>query len=49
MILNIVKRRNQLFIDSRQVAEVTGKRHDHLIRDIEQYLKIISQNPTLGG
>lgn len=48
MILNIVKRRNQLFMDSRQVAEVTGKRHDHLIRDIEQYLKIISQTQHWG-
>lgn len=29
-------------VDSREVAEMTGKRHDHLIRDIAGYIKILS-------
>ncbi|URZ05919.1 Rha family transcriptional regulator [Clostridium felsineum] len=35
-------------LDSREVAEMVGKRHDHLIRDIESYMKIL-QNPTMGN
>ena len=37
-------------VDSRQVAEMTGKRHDHLIRDIAGYIKILSENaaPKFG-
>lgn len=37
---------HQLVTDSRQVAEHFGKRHDHVIRDIES---LISQNPKLGA
>lgn len=38
-------------VDSRDVAEMTGKRHDHLIRDIAGYAKILSENthPKSGG
>ena len=38
-------------VDSREVAEMTGKRHDHLIRDIAGYIKILSENthPNFGG
>lgn len=37
-------------VDSREVAEMTGKRHDHLIRDIAGYIKILSENapPKFG-
>ncbi|MCC2528853.1 phage antirepressor KilAC domain-containing protein [Bacillus inaquosorum] len=49
MNLKIVHKEDKLLVDSRQVAEMTGKRHDHLIRDIELYLKVINQNPTLGA
>lgn len=35
-------------IDSREVAEMIGKRHDHLIRDIDGYIEVISKTPTLG-
>lgn len=38
--------KNQLVTDSRKVAEHFGKRHDHVIRDIEE---LISQNPKLGS
>lgn len=38
-------------LDSREVAEMVEKRHDHLIRDIEKYCEHLkkSQNPTLGA
>lgn len=37
-------------VDSRQVAEMTGKRHDHLIRDIKNYCDILVRNnaPRFG-
>lgn len=31
-------------VDSRQVAEMIGKRHDHLLRDIQGYCDIIEKN-----
>ncbi len=36
-------------IDSRQVAEMVGKQHAHLCRDIEGYVTILSQNPILDS
>ena len=38
-------------VDSRQVAEIIGKRHDHLIRDIKSYCDILSKttDPKIGG
>ena len=35
--------------DSREVAEMVGKRHDHLYRDIQGYVEVISENPNLGS
>lgn len=34
-------------LDSREVAEMVGKRHDHLIRDIKKYIKEMTA-PNLG-
>ena len=34
-------------IDSREVADMVEKRHDHLIRDIEVYISAMNQNPNL--
>lgn len=36
-------------IDSREVAEMTGKQHAHLMRDIKGYIEDISQNPNLDS
>ena len=38
-------------VDSRQVAEMIGRRHDHLIRDIKSYCDILSKttDPKIGG
>lgn len=35
------------YFDSRQVAAIVNKRHDHLIRDIENYIDVISETPKL--
>lgn len=37
------------YFDSRQVAVMVDKRHDHLIRDIENYIEVISETPNLGA
>lgn len=39
----------QLVLDSREVAEMVGMRHDHLIRNIDHYIDVMSQNPKLGA
>ena len=48
MEFKIVNQNGKLLADSREVAEMIGKRHDHLIRDIQGYIKVISNNPDLG-
>lgn len=48
MDLTIINQNGKLLVDSREVAEMIGKRHDHLIRDIQGYIKVISNNPDLG-
>ncbi|MFP7171917.1 phage antirepressor KilAC domain-containing protein [Terribacillus halophilus] len=47
--LKLINQDGQVLADSREVATATCKRHDHLIRDIEGYIKILSQNPDLGA
>jgi len=46
--LSVFQQGNQLYTDSRQVARMIGKRHDHLIRDIDGYFEVLSNNPKLG-
>lgn len=36
-------------IESREVAKMIGKRHDHLVRDIQGYVKDLEYNPNLGA
>ena len=49
--LNVFHFNEVSVVDSREVAEMTGKRHDHLIRDIAGYIKILSgtNRPKSGG
>ncbi|EHL7274117.1 Rha family transcriptional regulator [Staphylococcus pseudintermedius] len=47
--LQVIEQNNEFYIDSREVAEMVGKRHDHLVRDIDNYLGVILQNPNLGA
>ena len=46
--LTVFNRNGQLYTDSRDVAAMIGKRHDHLIRDIDGYFEVLSNNPKLG-
>ena len=55
--LSIVNRDGKLVADSREVARMIGKRHDHLVRDIQGYIAILNkssetlatqQTPNLG-
>jgi Rha family phage regulatory protein len=46
--LQIFNRDGQLYTDSREVAKMVGKRHDHLVRDIDGYIDVLSHSPTLG-
>ena len=39
----------KVLADSRKVAEMIGKRHDNLVRDIDGYVDVISENPKLGN
>lgn len=45
---NLILVKNNIgYFDSRQVAKMIDKRHDHLIRDIEKYIKVLT-TPKLG-
>lgn len=46
--LQVVEHNNEFYVDSREVAEMVGKRHDHLIRDIKGYIEVLEENPKLG-
>ncbi|GHV47148.1 hypothetical protein FACS189499_04160 [Clostridia bacterium] len=48
--LTIITQNGKTYIDSREVAEIIGKRHKHLIRDIRGYCEIIKKftEPNLG-
>ena len=45
--LTIIKKDGSGYIDSREVAEVIGKRHDNLLRDIDGYLQTLEKSNVL--
>ncbi|MEJ7542626.1 Rha family transcriptional regulator [Staphylococcus intermedius] len=45
--LQVIEQNNEFYVDSREVAEMLGKEHKHLIRDIENYKSVILQSPNL--
>lgn len=49
--LTIIKHNDVNVVDSRDVAEMTGKQHSHLMRDIKGYTEILknSTNPKLDA
>lgn len=47
--MNLIEQNGVFYVDSRQVAEITNKRHDHLVRDIDGYIKVLGKNPNLGA
>lgn len=47
--LQLINEHGKIYADSRQVAEMVGKEHKHLLRDIDKYIKVISESPTLDS
>ncbi|QAT40850.1 ORF6C domain-containing protein [Clostridium sp. JN-9] len=47
--LTIINQNGKLVTDSREVAEMIGKQHAHLLRDIKGYKEVIDQNPNLDS
>lgn len=45
--LTVVNRNGQFVADSREVAEMTDKRHDNLVRDIDGYAAILGHSSDL--
>ena len=39
----------QQAIDSRDVAEMIGKQHSHIVRDIDNHIEVMGQNPNLDS
>lgn len=42
--MNIIKRNGQLLVDSREVAEMVGKNHADLLRDIRKYVEFLGKS-----
>ena len=45
---DLIIRGNALYYDSRSIAEMVEKRHDNLLRDIENYSRVISETSKLS-
>jgi len=45
--LTIIKRNGGAYIDSREVADYIGKRHDNLLRDIDGYVRTLVKSGVL--
>ena len=46
--LQLVEQNETHYVDSREVAEMVGKEHKNLIRDIENYRSVILQSSKLS-
>lgn len=46
--LTVVNQNGTLLVNSVDVAEMVGKRHDHLMRDIRGYAAVLDVTPNLG-
>lgn len=46
--LKLIVKDNEILADSRDVAEMITKRHDHLLRDIKNYMSVIGKT-NFGG
>ncbi|MBU3131565.1 ORF6C domain-containing protein [Clostridium gasigenes] len=46
--LRIINKDGHLLVDSREVSEMVGKEHKHLLRDIDGYITVLSGSPKLG-
>lgn len=46
-VLKVIEQNKELYVDSREIAEMTNKRHADLVRSIENYESVISTNAKL--
>ncbi|MEC3756052.1 phage antirepressor KilAC domain-containing protein [Bacillus halotolerans] len=46
--LKVIEQNGQLLVDSREVADMIGKLHKNLVRDIDGYVKVLSQSSDLS-
>ncbi|MFO8278843.1 Rha family transcriptional regulator, partial [Staphylococcus aureus] len=46
--LQIIEQNDTHYVDSREVAEMVGKEHKNLIRDVENYRSVILQSSKLS-
>ncbi|WZX99692.1 Rha family transcriptional regulator [Bacillus sp. FSL W7-1360] len=44
-----IQKNGQLLVDSRDLAEMIGKRHDHLLRDIDRYKEVLGKSTALSS
>ncbi|MDL2232147.1 Rha family transcriptional regulator [Ruminococcaceae bacterium OttesenSCG-928-L11] len=42
--LTVIKQNGGAYLDSREVAEMIGKKHNHLLRDIRSYVEVIKES-----
>lgn len=49
MDLTVINQDGKLLVDSREVARMIDKRHDHLMRDIKGYIDVLDDTPNLGS
>ncbi|HDF8240442.1 TPA: Rha family transcriptional regulator, partial [Staphylococcus aureus] len=47
--LKVIEQNNIHYVDSREVAEMVGKRHDNLVRDIKGYIKVLEDSSKLSS
>ena len=47
--LQLMNKNGVFYVDSRQVAEMIGKQHFNLLRDIDNYISVIGQNSKLSS
>lgn len=47
--LTVINKNGVLLTDSREVAEMIGKEHKHLMRDIRGYINVLSTSPNLDS
>ncbi|WP_129598791.1 ORF6C domain-containing protein [Anaerophilus nitritogenes] len=46
---NLIAKERTVTLDSREVAEMVGKQHSNLLRDIETYIQYLGQNSNLSS
>ena len=48
-VIKVLEQNNELYVDSREVAEMIDKNHAHLMRDIRGYVEVLEDSPKLDS